>query len=416
MILDRLEITNFKSYKGTHLLGPLDRFSCIIGPNGSGKSNILDAISFVLNVPNSYLRVKHLKNLVEYNSTEASVKIYINSMIFERRIYKDGANSNANDSAILDSANLNQDIYHSTNCKYFVNGNKVTQRQYNQELEQLNILSKVKNFVIYQGDVIKSDVDLLKMIENVCGSDAYAEEYNVLSEKISVMNKSLSLKYEKRKDCLEMMKEIKEVKDKEKTFESLINQKDLVQRKIYEAEIKSKKIEVDRIKETIKSLEQMKENEKYNEIFSTVNKTRSETAKLQKEYFEKETELTFERSRQTKKRVFDIEAKTAELKELVDNLTSTKEELAKIPSSIEFSENVVFEGEILTHSRFEDVLKEKEIEYSQKVSGLEKQLSEMTLLNFDKLNKRDQLQNTIKQINSKISKIKARNSEIEKGK
>ena len=58
MSLKKIEIENFKSYKGFHSIGPFDRFSCIIGPNGSGKSNILDAISFVLNVPNNCLTLK----------------------------------------------------------------------------------------------------------------------------------------------------------------------------------------------------------------------------------------------------------------------------------------------------------------------------------------------------------------------
>ena len=35
--LDRLEIENFKSYKGKHVIGPFKRFTAIIGPNGCGK-------------------------------------------------------------------------------------------------------------------------------------------------------------------------------------------------------------------------------------------------------------------------------------------------------------------------------------------------------------------------------------------
>ena len=47
--LNRLELFNFKSYKGHHVLLFNDSyFTSIIGPNGSGKSNSMDAISFVL--------------------------------------------------------------------------------------------------------------------------------------------------------------------------------------------------------------------------------------------------------------------------------------------------------------------------------------------------------------------------------
>jgi len=47
--IQRLEISNFKSYKD-EVVGPFLPFTSIIGPNGSGKSNIMDAISFVLGV------------------------------------------------------------------------------------------------------------------------------------------------------------------------------------------------------------------------------------------------------------------------------------------------------------------------------------------------------------------------------
>lgn len=34
--LKELEIENFKSYKGKHIIGPFKNFTAIIGPNGSG--------------------------------------------------------------------------------------------------------------------------------------------------------------------------------------------------------------------------------------------------------------------------------------------------------------------------------------------------------------------------------------------
>ncbi len=45
--LEYLTIENFKSYGEKKVIGPFQRFTCIIGPNGSGKSNVMDALSFV---------------------------------------------------------------------------------------------------------------------------------------------------------------------------------------------------------------------------------------------------------------------------------------------------------------------------------------------------------------------------------
>ena len=93
-LIDRIEVENFKSYKGHQIIGPFKRFTAIIGPNGSGeknnnrinnnnvynndnniynddnnkiyddllylfmigKSNLMDAISFVLGVSSRHLR------------------------------------------------------------------------------------------------------------------------------------------------------------------------------------------------------------------------------------------------------------------------------------------------------------------------------------------------------------------------
>ncbi|KAI3889923.1 hypothetical protein MKX03_020225 [Papaver bracteatum] len=58
----RLELENFKSYKGLQIIGPFYDFTAIIGPNGVGKSNLMDAISFVLGVKSAHLREKEQKN------------------------------------------------------------------------------------------------------------------------------------------------------------------------------------------------------------------------------------------------------------------------------------------------------------------------------------------------------------------
>lgn len=65
MKIHSLEIINFKSYLGQHVIGPFDEhFTCIIGPNGNGKSNILDAMLFVFGFKSSKLRQDSLASLI----------------------------------------------------------------------------------------------------------------------------------------------------------------------------------------------------------------------------------------------------------------------------------------------------------------------------------------------------------------
>lgn len=70
--LIKLELQDFKSYRGAQTIGPFDSLTSIIGPNGAGtslafilgKSNLMDAICFVLGVQSSQLRSSNVKELV----------------------------------------------------------------------------------------------------------------------------------------------------------------------------------------------------------------------------------------------------------------------------------------------------------------------------------------------------------------
>jgi chromosome segregation protein len=65
MRLEKLEIQGFKSFRDKTILEFPDKFTAIVGPNGSGKSNIVDSICFVLGKSRG-LRASNLKELI-YN-------------------------------------------------------------------------------------------------------------------------------------------------------------------------------------------------------------------------------------------------------------------------------------------------------------------------------------------------------------
>ena len=160
MPLKRLEIENFKSYRGHQVVGPFNAFTAVIGPNGSGKSNLMDAISFVLGVRSAQLRSSQLKDLIfrgrkmgrateddddalsspdeddqgEGTATKASVTA----------IYEDGKGY---------EHRFQRSITIAGNSEYRYNGRAIQYAQYNTKLEQFNILVKAKNFLVFQGDV-----------------------------------------------------------------------------------------------------------------------------------------------------------------------------------------------------------------------------------------------------------------------
>ncbi|CAO2657490.1 Nn.00g036160.m01.CDS01 [Neocucurbitaria sp. VM-36] len=209
----RLEIYNFKSYRGRHtLLFGDSYFTSIIGPNGSGKSNSMDAISFVLGVKSSQLRSDKLKDMV-----------YRGRVIREARINADGtateaggdANGNSNGHANGDSQEngasqsstqrndpqnawvkavfeddveqtheWQRTITSSGASEYRINNRLVTQKQYNEALEEHSILVKARNFLVFQGDVEKiatmAPDKLTEQVERISGSLEKKADYDRL--------------------------------------------------------------------------------------------------------------------------------------------------------------------------------------------------------------------------------------------
>ncbi|EGC45683.1 mitotic cohesin complex [Histoplasma capsulatum var. duboisii H88] len=203
--LIRLELFNFKSYKGHHTLLFGDAyFASIIGPNGSGKSNSMDAISFVLGIKSSHLRSTHLRDLVyrgrvlrtstinddgsasnnvqngvngdgDVESTQEPAERNDPRVAWVMAVYEDDAGEEQQWKRSITSQGVSE---------YRINNRIVTAQQYNQSLEDENILIKARNFLVFQGDVesiaSQSPRDLTRLIEQISGSLEYKAEYERL--------------------------------------------------------------------------------------------------------------------------------------------------------------------------------------------------------------------------------------------
>lgn len=214
--LNRLELFNFKSYKGHHVLLFNDSyFTSIIGPNGSGKSNSMDAISFVLGIKSSHLRSSHLRDLVYRGRVLKHSRIAADGTATEAPQNGD-ANGNGNEATAQPGAEEEEDTQESSQrpdpttawvmavyeddagdeqawkrsitstgaSEYRINNRTVTAKQYNEALEAENILIKARNFLVFQGDVeaiaSQSSKDLTRLIEQISGSLEYKQDYDRL--------------------------------------------------------------------------------------------------------------------------------------------------------------------------------------------------------------------------------------------
>ena len=90
LLIEYIDVENFKSYAGKHHIGPFhETFTAIIGPNGCGKSNILDSLLFVFGKRANKLRLERLSELIHSstahpNCTLASVTVHFSQGPKER--------------------------------------------------------------------------------------------------------------------------------------------------------------------------------------------------------------------------------------------------------------------------------------------------------------------------------------------
>ncbi|KAI9018451.1 condensin complex subunit SMC1 [Hyaloraphidium curvatum] len=230
-MLVRLEVENFKSYKGRQVIGPFVDFTCVIGPNGAGKSNLMDAISFVLGVKSAQLRSSQLRDLVYRDRTTRT-----GDDAAEEDGDPDGAYENENNpqrasvTAIYETSSGEEIQFMRTvnvrgASEYRINGRPVRFEDYNAKLEEQNILVKARNFLVFQGDVeavaSQSPKDLTKLIEQISGSyelKAEHERLKVLQERAA---ENSTFNFNKKRGIAAEMKQFREQKEEAERFERM---------------------------------------------------------------------------------------------------------------------------------------------------------------------------------------------------
>ncbi|KAJ7391317.1 Structural maintenance of chromosomes protein 1B, partial [Desmophyllum pertusum] len=155
--LQRLELENFKSYKGKHTIGPFMRFTAVIGPNGCGKSNLMDAISFVFGERTQSLRVRTVKDLI--HGAPIGKPVASTGMVTAVYAEEDGTEIKFTRKIV------------GSGTEYRIDNKIVTPQQYTSKLESLGILVKAKNFLVFQGTVesiaMKTPKERTQMFEKI---------------------------------------------------------------------------------------------------------------------------------------------------------------------------------------------------------------------------------------------------------
>ncbi|KAK9146377.1 hypothetical protein Sjap_006280 [Stephania japonica] len=218
----RLELENFKSYKGHQVIGPFYDFTAIIGPNGAGKSNLMDAISFVLGVRSVQLRGAQLKDLIyAFDDKEKEQK---GRRAFVRLVYQLGNGG---------ELQFTRSISSSGGSEYRLDGKVVTWDEYNGKLKSLGILVKARNFLVFQGDVesiaSKNPKELTSLLEQISGSDELRKDFEDLEEQKARAEEKSALIYQKKRTIVMERKQKKEQKEEAEKHLRMQNQLSLSQ-------------------------------------------------------------------------------------------------------------------------------------------------------------------------------------------
>ncbi|KAK3837924.1 MAG: condensin complex subunit SMC1 [Linnemannia elongata] len=234
--LHRIELENFKSYKGHQTIGPFNDFTCVIGPNGAGKSNLMDAISFVLGVKSSQLRSSQLRELIyrdrsddaEDNARPGASKNARATPSHEAdprktwvmAVYQKNDGTEVKFTRSVNMAGVSE---------YKINGKVMLYADYDKRLQEFNILVKARNFLVFQGDVeaiaSQSPKDLTKLIEQISGSLELKQEYERLQEEQERAVENSTFNFHRKKSINAEIKQYQEQKAEAERFETLQEEK-----------------------------------------------------------------------------------------------------------------------------------------------------------------------------------------------
>lgn len=203
--LEQIELENFKSFKGSHMIGPFHNFTGIVGPNGSGKSNLLDALAFALFLdPNP-----RSTNYIYHDPASKAPPL---DSCFVRVIFSDKEGK----------ISFERQVQSNNEMSFFYNGESVSEEDYLKSLYSFNIhpLCFVKQTEI---DAIarKSPLELTQLFEEVSGSIEYSRDYDELKITANSKREELSLLEKRRRAAQTEKNHINQCKEEATMYQKM---------------------------------------------------------------------------------------------------------------------------------------------------------------------------------------------------
>ncbi|CEF68320.1 Structural maintenance of chromosomes protein 4 [Strongyloides ratti] len=398
LIIDYIELENFKSYHGVNKMGPFGKnFSCIVGPNGSGKSNIFDCMLFVFDYNVKKFRTKKLSDLIHRSSNEsckfARVSIYFKRVgrVNEQLFDIEGS-----------SFCVTRKITEDNKSSFYFNDRKISRNDLKAILKNHGLGLDHDRFLILQGEVEsisllkpkaeKEDEDcMLSLMDDIIGTSRYKlplEKVNngilELQSKVAIVNAKLresekfrNLLEENAKDNIEQNRirnESKCEKQYDETNEKLCESKNMINMKneeIFELENSLKLIEDERAEAKTEYKKCLKKDE---EIKSSIVSNNMKLDEVRGKHSRLEEQL---QSKERKNEILHQEIKKLETapqeilkeKELNEKELNDVLKLEKDLSIKKENAEKIFEEERLRYASEYDLKQDAVIKLQNKIGG-----------------------------------------------
>lgn len=397
LMIHKMILTNFKSFKGTTEIGPFNtNFTSIIGPNGSGKSNTLDAIQFVFSKKSSSLRAKNLAELI-YNSRGDKASFCKVEIVFWV-VPVDFCDNNAikKTNQVIEEFTIGRYVPRSGSSTYFINGDKSSTQAVVSLLKKHNVDLDNNRFLILQGEVesiaTKNNLKLMDYMEEVIGTYKYKEPIEQLGVALEKYREEAAAKLT---DAVNLEKILEKSRDKfndslraardRLEISSLNKEIFVIKNNIYKSQINQLKQEIENFNSEIKSLKDKIENGektvKENEILlDNERKNLSKHKELLSKQNEEEKSLSNEKT-------FTIQQKKLKNKKIIKHkelLNTSEKQQQDLEKEIEKSEKKI------------EYLKKKKLE-AEKALGFTKETLRI---------KFEEIESKLKPIQSSIDQVK----------
>ncbi|EGW31928.1 uncharacterized protein SPAPADRAFT_50540 [Spathaspora passalidarum NRRL Y-27907] len=183
LVIDKLRLTNFKSYAGEQIIGPFhSSFSAVVGPNGSGKSNVIDSMLFVFGFRASKMRQGKLSELI--HNSEGFKPDFCQVDIYFHLVLDDPIDPQKSEIVPNSELIVSRKAFRNNSSSYYINGRTSNYTDVTTLLKEKGIDLDHKRFLILQGEVESiaqmkpkaegnNDDGLLEYLEDIIGTTKY---------------------------------------------------------------------------------------------------------------------------------------------------------------------------------------------------------------------------------------------------